>query len=162
MRVGPKRRLSVNELTLYGTHIYMISSESAYNMQVWVPGTDHASLTPITPGTCNIGTSSYPFDYSYAYHHQTVSARRYKKNIKEAENFYTSIDDLRPVTFEMINSQREETFLGFIAEEVDEVCPLLVSRNDDGEISGLDYSKFVVLLVDEVKKLRKRVADLEG
>jgi Chaperone of endosialidase len=51
---------------------------------------------------------------------------------------------------------------GVVAQEVVEVFPQAVSHIDDGDYWGTDYSQFVPLLLQEIKDLRARVAQLEA
>lgn len=72
------------------------------------------------------------------------------------------IDGLEPVYFRF--KEQDESDLrsvGFIAENVAEVCPE-VATFVDGEPSGVQYSNITSLLVAEVQLLRRRLAALEG
>lgn len=161
MIIGPYAGDVENDLYLYGQTIEFSCANQASRMRIWLPGTNEASLTPEYSGTCNIGTSSYYFDIMVANSFVNKSTRREKKDIADLVNFYGDFDALRPVSFKMITDHKERTRIGFIAEEIEEICPALVDYDEDGEVSGLDYGKFSVLLVAEVKKLRQRVAELE-
>jgi cell division protein FtsB len=41
-----------------------------------------------------------------------------------------------------------------IAEEVEQVEPLLVTRNEDGEIEGVKYSQLTAVLVKAIQELK--------
>ena len=58
-------------------------------------------------------------------------------------------------------SYNQKHDFGFIAEEVSEVLPSLVSYEDDGQASSVHYAKLSVLLLEEVKKLRKELDELK-
>jgi len=47
--------------------------------------------------------------------------------------------------------------IGFIAEEVHQVCPSACSENEQGQPSGVDYSKITPLLVEAIKGLKQMV-----
>jgi phage minor structural protein len=163
MSVGPYTNNVMNPLTLYGTQISLIANTTYNNMRLWVPGTIDLSLTPMNSGTCNIGTSSYYFDYVYAAHHNTVSLRATKKNIRALDGTEYDFMSLNPVLYEDAKSDSGTRYLGFIAEEIEEACPSAVSYSKEtGELSGLDYSRFVVVLTKELQRLIKRVAALEA
>ena len=51
---------------------------------------------------------------------------------------------------------------GVIAQEAIEVYPEAVTHDEDRDTWGVDYSKYVPLLLNEIKALRGRVAALEG
>jgi hypothetical protein len=165
MWVGPYNSGVANPLTLFGTTITPISSETAYNMRFWVPGTQHSSLTPITPGTCKIGTSSYPFDVVYARSIHQTSLRAGKRNVKRArrgkrDEGYTSILDFNPVVYEMDGAQG--TYMGLIAEEVEQVCPSICSYDrDTGELGGVQYGSLAVVCLAELQDVVKRLDALE-
>jgi hypothetical protein len=55
---------------------------------------------------------------------------------------------LRPVAFTWIADSRVD--LGLIAEEVAEVEPLLVTRNEEGDVEGVKYDRLGVILINAV------------
>ncbi len=79
-----------------------------------------------------------------------ASSRRYKENIQTLGSGLNVIERLRPVTFDW--KDRKEADLGLIAEEVDEVEPLLVIRNDKGVIESVKYDQLTVVLINAVKE----------
>ncbi|GHV27613.1 hypothetical protein FACS18948_5290 [Clostridia bacterium] len=163
MSVGPYTNNVMNPLTLYGTQVNVISNTTYSNMRFWVPGTNELSLTPMDAGKCNIGTSSYYFDYIYAAHHNTVSIRASKKNITALTGAEYDFMALNSIVYEEANSDSGVKYLGFIAEEVEESCPNAVSYSKEtGKLAGIDYSRFTVVLTKELQRLIKRVDALEG
>jgi phage minor structural protein len=163
MYVGPFTSNVNNSLTLYGDPLKIVGNANYYNMQFWSPNTNELSLTPMQPGKCNIGTSSYYFDVVIAAHHNTVSLRRTKKNIEPLSTRDYDFDALNPVLYEEAASDSGRRFLGLIAEEVEESVPNAVTYSkEDGALDGLDYSRMVVVLIKEVQELKKRIAALEA
>ncbi len=63
-----------------------------------------------------------------------------------------TVEQLRPVTFKW--KDREERDIGFIAEEVEEVAPLLVEYNKDGQVEGVKYSQMTAVLVKALQELK--------
>ena len=51
---------------------------------------------------------------------------------------------------------------GVIAQQAIEVYPEAVTHMEDADLWSVDYSKYVPLLLQELKALRARVAALEG
>ena len=51
--------------------------------------------------------------------------------------------------------------LGVIAEEVNEIFPELTVNNEDGVLSYVKYSEFVIPLISEVQRLNKKIEELE-
>lgn len=89
-----------------------------------------------------------------------TSSKRFKENIEDLKFDSSKILDLSAKSFNYISQPGLETF-GWIAEEVDEVLPQLVTRNSENEIESVKYAEAIVLLVEEVKKLREKVIALE-
>lgn len=90
----------------------------------------------------------------------TVSSSiRYKENIVDLEGS-ERLYDLRPVSFNY-KTQPDRTSSGLIAEEVFDIYPELVAHNQEGEIESVKYHDLPVLLLNEIKKLRRRIEELE-
>ena len=105
-----------------------------------------------------------------------VSDRRLKKNIATLDKGLTSINALRPVSFNWIEGfcdEEKDTLYGFIAQEVKTVDPNLVQQfGADGtvEVNGAVIKdtvrvneKFVIpMLVKAVQELSAKVETLEN
>jgi hypothetical protein len=90
-------------------------------------------------GQTNSGTFNATSDY------------RAKTNVKPLLSSRT-IDDLRPVEYDMTSGYQ----MGFIAHEVQEVFPFLVTGEKDGEsMQSLNYNGFIAVLVKEIQDLKK-------
>lgn len=85
------------------------------------------------------------------------SDARLKTNIKPFD-YHNSILDVPVREYDWIKSG--EHAIGFVAQELQEVYPELVSEGEDGVLS-IKETKLVYLLMEEVKKLRKEVEDLK-
>ena len=101
-----------------------------------------------------------------------TSDARLKKDIKPLEKVGASLLDLTPVRYRLDNTPvamavaegdstcsvekmpfDEKERYGFLAQEVQEVYPELVSEDADGMLA-IDYIGFIPLLVDEIKNLQ--------
>ncbi len=103
-----------------------------------------------------------------------TSSKRVKTNIVDLEIDTTQIFNLRPVSFDSLCDNDEDgRTLGFIAEEIAEVMPEIVSygplstftkNNKDTEIIpvGVEDIKLIGPIIAEMKKLRERVLELEN
>ena len=99
----------------------------------------------------------------------STSDRRLKEDIRQIENAGETIDKLRGVRYkwrdewfkenEVILAHQDD--IGFIAQEVEEVVPEMVSEKGNG-YKGISYHKLVPLLLEAVKDLRQDVRRLEG
>lgn len=92
----------------------------------------------------------------------TVSSSiRYKENVSDMGDASSPVMNLRPVTFDFIGKPSHKKQVGLIAEEVKEIMPELVVHNQDGEVESVKYHELPVLLLNELKKLRARIEELE-
>ena len=90
----------------------------------------------------------------------TTSDYRIKENVTELNENY-SVDNLRPVEYE--NKITNKQSLGFIAHEVQEQYPFLVTGEKDGkENQSINYQEIIPILVKEIQDLKKRVTLLEN
>jgi uncharacterized coiled-coil protein SlyX len=90
------------------------------------------------------------------------SSRRYKKEIKPMEKASEAILALKPVTFHYKSDETNRPEFGLIAEDVAEVNPDLVVRDDNGEIYTVRYDTVNAMLFNEFLKAHKRMQDLEA
>src|SRR6266542_4178856 len=91
----------------------------------------------------------------------TLSSRRFKKDIAPIDKISEGILALRPVTFHWKTDNTNEPEFGLVAEEVAEVNLDWITRNPQGEISGVRYETIPVLLLNEFLKEHKKVQNLE-
>ena len=101
----------------------------------------------------------------------TSSSRRFKQDIHDMGEASSGLMSLRPVTFRYKKAYadgEQPLQYGLIAEEVAEVYPELVVKNDKGKVQTVQYHKLNSMLLNEVRKqhqqiqaLTKRLARLE-
>ena len=85
-----------------------------------------------------------------------TSDYRVKNNVQQISDDFT-IKNLRPVYYDNTLSKRRE--MGFIAHEVQEQFPFLVSGEKDGVgMQSLNYTGLIPLLVKEIQDLKAEVA----
>ena len=87
-----------------------------------------------------------------------TSDKRLKENIKPYQP-KKSILDLPVVEFNFKDSSQQH--IGCIAQDLQEICPEIVTTDDKGYLS-INEGKLVYLLLDEVKKLRKELEEVKG
>jgi endosialidase-like protein len=90
------------------------------------------------------------------------SSRRFKRNIEDMGDASQGLTKLRPVTFRYSASldPAGPPQYGLIAEEVAEVFPDLVVFDSGGQPETVRYHFLVPMLLNEVQKDRKTIADL--
>ena len=82
------------------------------------------------------------------------------KDIIEPLNSSYTVDDLKPVKYFNKKSKKEE--IGFIAHEMQEKYPCLVTGEKDGEdLQTLNYIGLIGVLVQEIQQLKADVAQLK-
>jgi hypothetical protein len=105
-------------------------------------------------------TSTYEVTYG-----TEPSSMRYKENVIDLPRRY--IDDiykLRPVEFTFKSDLSGKKYIGFIAEDVNEIIPEVVIRNatDENIIEGIDYDKLVVPLIEIIKEYKIKLSSIEN
>ena len=83
------------------------------------------------------------------------SSLRYKTNIQPFIGGLTVLNRLRPITFDWKQGGMRD--LGFGAEDIASVEPLLVTRNDKGEVEGVKYDRITAVLVNAVKEQQEQI-----
>lgn len=87
------------------------------------------------------------------------SDKRLKENIVEyLPN--KSILDLPIYSYNFISDEKKTKKIGCLAQDLQKICPEIVREDDKGFLS-IEENKLVYLLLEEVKKLKKRVDELE-
>jgi len=95
------------------------------------------------------------------------SDARLKENVKPIEGALDKVMKLQGVTYTRNDSEDKSTKIGFIAQEVKEVVPEVVSISPD-ELAGLDdrhsldYGKMVALLTEALKDQQKQIEELKA
>jgi len=87
----------------------------------------------------------------------TYSSARYKANIQTVSDPIGLVSRLRGVSFEWKKEHGSGYDLGFIAEEVAQVFPDLVTLDDSGHPISLDYSRFVPVAIEAIKDQQRQL-----
>ena len=91
---------------------------------------------------------------------KTKSDLRLKKNIETLENMLEKVLQLRGVRFEFKDSDNKDINIGFIAQELEEFFPELVTTGSDG-YKSVDYSSMTSVLLEAIKELKNENDDLK-
>jgi hypothetical protein len=99
--------------------------------------------------------------------YNTISDYRVKENLKDF-NGLDKVSKIKVYDFDWIESKKQD--YGVMAHELQEILPLAVTGEKDGEkLQGVDYSKIVPLLVKSIQELkadndnlRERIQTLEN
>jgi hypothetical protein len=135
--------------TQFGMALRAVADASAYNAISFL----NSGAAPVGSITCTSGATAY----------NTSSDAELKEDLKsfDAGNI---IDNTNVYDFKWKSSS--ERAYGVLAQQAVEVYPTAVTHvtnpEDKTEFWGVDYSKYVPVLLQELKALRTRVAELEG
>jgi hypothetical protein len=88
------------------------------------------------------------------------SSIRYKTNIETVKYGLDKILQLRGVTYDKKDTGVRE--LGLIAEEVNEILPDVVIKNEEGEPDSVSYGRITAVLIEAVKDLQSQINELKA
>jgi len=118
--------------------------DSSLNVAGYVTIGENLTVT----GTCTSTSYNSTSDY------------RIKQNITTLDDTFT-VDDLNPVIY--TNNKLNKQDIGFIAHEVQQIYPYLVTGNKDSEeIQTLNYNGIIGILVNEIQNIKKELKDLKN
>jgi hypothetical protein len=83
------------------------------------------------------------------------SSLRYKKNIAPFSTGLSLVQRLHPIHFEWKDGGMQD--IGFAAEDVADIEPLLVTHNAKGEVEGVKYDRISAVLVNAVKEQQAQI-----
>ena len=83
-----------------------------------------------------------------------------KENINPINNALESVLKLKGVTYDRLDNNEHES--GLIAEWTEEVLPDLVTRDGEGNVVGIKYTKLTAYLIEAVKSLSDEIDKLKN
>lgn len=136
----------------------------------------YADLRSNQSGTYSCGTSIYRWSDVYSDTSvATTSDRKMKTAVTyDMAPYETLFDRLRPTPFRYNNGTSGRTHLGMISQDVEQAMAETGLTGQDfagfvrgedeggGDICLLRYAEFIPLCIDQIQKLKARVAELEG
>lgn len=90
-----------------------------------------------------------------------TSRRALKQDIEPLKDSIETILSLRGVSYRWSDERGGKADIGFIAEEMAEVLPEIVSFDDEGAPVGIDYGRVTALLVEAVKAQQTQMRTME-
>ena len=87
--------------------------------------------------------------------YNSTSSLKYKTNVVPLENPLSIVKKLNSVRFNWKNTG--ESDIGLIAEEVNNVLPELVLKNEDGSPEAIDYGKLTPILIGAINELQDKL-----
>jgi hypothetical protein len=96
----------------------------------------------------------------------TGSSIRWKQNVQTMGDALAVLNELRPVTFNWIPGMTAanggQYDFGFIAEEVNNIFPNLISTDSDGQISGLSYTGLIPIVTRAVQEQQQQITNIQS
>ena len=138
---------------------------------------NHIKIIPHKTDTCNLGSTSKKFGGIYCVKIDaetyirckgpisSYSDSRLKNNIFDLpdENSYEFIKKLRPVSFILKHTQKEQ--IGFIAQDVEKVSRDTnvngIIDNDENDLYTLNYQALIAPMVKTIQRQNRIIEDLE-
>jgi hypothetical protein len=90
-----------------------------------------------------------------------TSSITYKENVNPIMQALDAIVQLTGVTYDRKDGSRTNE-AGLIAEEVNKVLPNIVTKNDEGNPEGIQYTKLTAYLIECIKELKSEIDILKG
>lgn len=125
------------------------------------------SSTHILPGQQSIldlgqSNAQYRWRNIYLLNPPNVSSDiRLKENIARLNYGLEDILKLNPKRYILLNDQSREVKFGFIAQDVLEIIPELISGDGEVEMLGMSYTELIPILVNAIKEQQKEIEDLK-
>ena len=110
--------------------------------------------------TITIGTGDATISVPGSF--QNLSDIRVKDNVKTINNALEKVSNLRGVEYTRKDVEnKEKKHLGLIAQEVSEILPEVVSK-DNNDLLNISYINIIGVLVESIKELKEKVEMLEN
>jgi hypothetical protein len=84
-----------------------------------------------------------------------------KENIRPIENALDKITQLVGVIYDRKDGSKKEE-AGLIADDVYNILPNLVTKDADGNIEGLHYTKLSAYIIEAIKEIKDEIVQLKG
>lgn len=161
-------------LEAYNGAAYLGSDSASIEVSNYIWCNDH--IFPSDPDSYNCGNANFPWAMVYSTNGMCETSDRNKKKdivygLDSMDGFF---DSLLPSEYRMKNGTSGRKHFGFVAQDIKanldkhgistaDFGGYVADVDKDGnEILGLRYSEFIPLIVDQVQKLKARVARMEG
>lgn len=89
-----------------------------------------------------------------------TSSLAFKENIRPISDALDIIKQLTGVTYDRTDSLGSES--GLIAEDVADILPNMVAKDDDGNPYGIKYTKLIAYLIEAIKEQQSQIDELKN
>ena len=92
-----------------------------------------------------------------------TSMRETKTNIENMSGMLPAVLQMQGVKYDWKdNSYGGKDNFGFIAEDMQTICPELVSCDQEGKARGIQYTKMTAVLVEAIKEQQAQIDELKS
>ena len=88
----------------------------------------------------------------------SYSDERIKTNIQPIEGCLEKIKNISGYKYNRTDLETNETHIGLIAQEVEELFPELITETNN--IKGINYQGFIAILLNCIKELNEKIKSL--
>ena len=145
--------------TASGANLVLRSTSNATKGQVYIDETTASSST--TTGALRVGGGVGIAGTLYVASLVETSSITYKENLNPIVDALDKIIRLTGYTYDRTDIEKKNES-GLIAEYVEEVLPNLVSKDENGIVNGVQYTKLTAYLVEAIKSLNDEVKELKA
>jgi len=162
---------SAGKLYLDGGVDTYLEEYSSNEVRLTIGGSAHSAWNATgqfvyyNPPTTASAANAYIAQSDYI--RRSTSSLRYKHDIAplNTADALTAVMAMRPITYRGKTDEDQRRFVGFIAEEVQEIAPLLCTYDEGGESGTPDYvtyDRVTAYLVAVVQQQQQQIAALEA
>ena len=87
---------------------------------------------------------------------RSTSSLKYKNDVRNYDKGLAEVLQMRPVYYKG-NNDGDTIFAGLIAEEVNEILPDVVIKNEEGEPDSVSYGRITAVLIEAIKDLQQQI-----
>lgn len=139
--------------------LYLRSTTNATKGQVYVDETTASTST--ATGAFRVAGGMGVAGTIYTASIVETSSIAFKENINPIDSALEKITQLTGVVYDR-KDKSSFNEAGLIAEEVEKVIPNIVTRNENGDIYGLQYTKLTAYLIEAVKSLSNEIKEIKS
>jgi hypothetical protein len=150
---------TINGSTASSGTLTLVSTSNATKSTAGIRMTENIASSTTTTGTLTVSGGVGIAGQLTATTIVETSSIVFKENINPITGALDKITSLTGVIYDRKDgSIKNEP--GLIAEEVDKIIPNLVTRDEHGNVYGLQYTKMVAYLIESIKELKQEIDSL--
>jgi hypothetical protein len=119
-----------------------------------------SALLPWGQNVVDLGSNAQKWHVVYCTDLVLGSDRKIKKNIAPLTYGIDALKRLKPVSYQFISDEKNQQRFGFIAQELEEVMPQLI-RKDDSDNYSVSYLDMISVLVKSVQEQQQTIEQMQ-